>query len=70
MKIEKENVKKDIASCNFCQRGELNKIGKSLVYPYENVISFVRSNGNGICACICEDCLDELYSKGKNFLKP
>lgn len=69
MRIEKQNVNKDMISCNFCQKGELNKLGQSLIYPYKNVIVFIRDNGNGLCACICENCLDELYAKGNELLK-
>lgn len=65
MKVEKENVRRDATSCNFCQKGELNKNKNGLVYPYENVVKFIRDNGNGLCACICEECLDELYKKAK-----
>lgn len=69
MKTDLENVFRDSASCNFCQKGELNKFGNSLIYPYKNVITFKRENGNGLCACICEDCLDELYKKGKKLFE-
>ena len=66
MEIELEDVWKDSTSCNFCQKGELNKFGNSLIYPYKKVINFKRENGNGLCACICEECLEELYKKGKS----
>ena len=65
MEIRKENVKRDTTSCNFCQKGELNKNQNGLVYPYENVVTFSRGKGGGLCACICEDCLDELYKMAK-----
>lgn len=67
MEVRKENVRRDLTSCNFCQKGELksnrNQIG--LVYPYENVVTFSRGKGDGLCACICEECLEELYRKAK-----
>lgn len=31
MDIEKENVQKDGTSCNFCQKGELNRFQKTNV---------------------------------------
>lgn len=65
MDVIKENVRKESTSCNFCQKGELNRFGTGLVYPYENVVTFKRDNGSGLRATICEDCLDELYSKAK-----
>jgi len=65
MEIIKENVRRDTTSCNFCQKGELNKNQNGLVYPYENVVTFRRGKGGGLCACICEECLDELYKKAK-----
>lgn len=65
MVIIKESVRKDTTSCNFCQKGELNQYHNGLVYPYEHTITFSRGNGGGLCASICEECLDELYKKGK-----
>jgi len=69
MEIKKENVIRDTASCNFCQRGGLNKNHNGLIYPYESVVTFSRGNGGGFCACICEDCLDELYKRAKTEFK-
>lgn len=66
MEVKKENVRQDSASCNFCQKGELNKNHNGLIYPYENVITFKRGKGGGLSASICEDCLDELYKVGKS----
>lgn len=65
MDVVKQNVRKDSTSCNFCQKAELNRLGMGLVYPYETVVTFKRENGIGLCAAICEDCLDELHSKAK-----
>lgn len=65
MKIIRENVKKDITSCNFCSKGELNFFHNSLIYPYEEVNVFKRSNGNGLSAAICDECLEELYQESK-----
>jgi len=62
MDVKKENVIKDIVSCNFCNRGELNQNHNGLVYPYEYVITFKR-DGNGLVASICRKCLDELIKK-------
>ena len=60
MRIKKENVRKDNISCSFCDKGNLNLIGFGLVYPYQEVITFMRSNGNGMKVSICDDCLKEL----------
>ncbi len=65
MEVNKENVRRDVVSCNFCQRAELNKNQNRLIYPYENVVTFSRGNGSGLCASICEECLDELHKKAK-----
>lgn len=65
MEIRKENVIRDTTSCNFCQKGELNKYQNGLVYQYENVVTFSRGKSCGLYACICEECLDELYKKAK-----
>ena len=65
MNIVLEDVWKDSASCNFCQKGELNKRGSSLIYPYEKVVTFNRCKGSGLKASICEECLDELHKNAK-----
>lgn len=62
MKIEKKSVIRDRVSCNFCKKGQLDKDGKSLVYPYDEVFMFVSQDG-GIAPCICQDCLNELFEK-------
>lgn len=62
MRVEIENVRKDCTSCNFCQKGELNGYHNNLIYPYENVFTFIMSTGSGLKASICEDCLNELYA--------
>lgn len=64
MEIKKENVKQDVVSCNFCQKGALSLDKIRLIYPYENVITFKRS-GSGIKVSMCEDCLKELYEASK-----
>lgn len=69
MKVKKYSVRKDVTSCNFCNKGELSESKMSLVYPYENVVVFGRENGNGLVASICEECLDELHKKGKEQFK-
>ena len=66
MEVNKENVIRDSTSCNFCKKGELNKNHNGLIYPYENVVTFSSGKGGGLCASICEECLEELYKKGKN----
>lgn len=53
-------------SCNFCQRGEMNFFRTGLIYPYKNVLVFKGSIGSGLSASICEECLEELYEKGKS----
>jgi len=63
MDVKISYLKTDNGSCNFCNRGELNKSGHGLVYPYEFVYDFGRSSGNGLRASICEDCLIELTTK-------
>jgi len=60
MKIKRENVYKDTTSCSFCDRGKLSVTRYSLVYPYQEVTTFMRSNGNGMKVSICDDCLKEL----------
>lgn len=65
MEIRKENVILDTVSCNFCQKGVLNKKHNGLVYPYEYVVTFGGGKGGGLHACICEECLDELYKRAK-----
>jgi len=60
MKIKKEQVQRDLVSCSFCDKGKLNTGGYGLVYPYQEVITFVRSNGNGMKVHMCDDCLKEL----------
>jgi hypothetical protein len=64
MLVQKENVRKQSTSCNFCNKGELNEYHNGLVYPYENVVVFKRE-GNGLSAAICEECFNELITKGK-----
>lgn len=59
MRIVKHNIHKANASCNFCNRGELNG-ADGLSYPYSEVYSFQRDNGDGLLAFACEDCLKEL----------
>lgn len=66
MDVKKENVRLDIVSCNFCDGGTLNESGMGLVFPYEYVFTFKRSNGGGIKASICQNCLDELIEATKN----
>lgn len=63
LRIKKENVRKDHSSCNFCTKGTLKANGNGLEYPYEEVYSFTREEGSGLLACICEECLKELYDK-------
>jgi hypothetical protein len=65
MDVKKENVRKDFTSCNFCNRGKLNKNHNGLIYPYEYVITFCRE-GNGLKATICSKCLDELIAKASS----
>ena len=62
MDVKKENVRKDIASCNFCKRCKLNQNHNGLIYPYEEVITF-KGEGSGLLATICRKCLDELIKK-------
>lgn len=64
MLVQKENVRKQLTSCNFCNKGKLNEGRNGLLYPYENVVTFKRE-GNGLCTAICKDCLDELMLKAK-----
>lgn len=66
MDVQIENVFQDGCSCSFCNKGKLRRDGMGLIYPYENVVRFRRSNGSGISPAICEDCLEELYKKGKD----
>jgi hypothetical protein len=66
MDLKKEHVRKDNTSCNFCDRGELNQSGFGLVYPYEYVYTFKRTNANGIKVSMCEDCLNELIELTNN----
>lgn len=63
MKVTKKNVIKDIQSCNFCSKGELNSDEMRLKYPYEDVYEFVRDTGSGLCASICKECATELLNK-------
>ena len=63
MDVKISYLKFENGSCNFCNRGELNQHGRGLVYPYKFVYEFKRSNGNGLKASICEDCLMELTTK-------
>ncbi len=61
MKIEREEVKKDGTSCNFCDRGKLKTNGTiGLDYPYDKVTTIQRDKGNGIKVSICDDCMTEL----------
>ncbi len=68
MKIEVENIRKHGGNCNFCNRGELNVggYGYGLIYPYDIVYTFMRDNGNGLKASICQDCINELFEKTKS----
>lgn len=63
MDVLKQDVWRDNTSCNFCNKGKLSGSGMSLIYPYEVVFKFIRDSGNGLCAAICKDCLNELYEK-------
>ena len=62
MDVRKQDLKKSSASCNFCKKGELTKNGMGIVYPYETVYTF-RGETSGLVASICEECLEELYTK-------
>lgn len=64
MLVQIESVIKQTTSCNFCNKVQLKESSLGLKYPYENVVTFKRE-GNGLCASICEDCLNELTDKGK-----
>lgn len=64
MLVQRENVRRQSTSCNFCNKGKLNEYHNGLRYPYEDVVTFKRE-GNGLCAAICEECLNELIAKAK-----
>jgi len=66
MIVKKESVRNDTVSCNFCQKGELNRSGNNLIYPYDTVYTFKRDTGNGLCATICKECLKELHDKANH----
>jgi hypothetical protein len=68
LEIKKENVRNDSTSCNFCQRGKLGEYKTSLIYPYDEVLTFKRSNASGLRASICKECLDELCKAGSKML--
>lgn len=62
MIVQKLDVRKDTTSCNFCSKGQLNIHRNGLIYPYEAVYQFKRE-GSGLCAVMCEECLNELFLK-------
>ena len=62
MIVKRLNARNDVCSCNFCDKGELSKSQRGLVYPYAHVVMF-RRESNGIQVCICYDCLNELNGK-------
>ena len=57
MIIIREKVQ-DTGGCNFCNRGQLNKFGTGLIYPYEEV-NIISSEGL-TSVKMCDDCLKEL----------
>ncbi len=70
MELAIEQVVRDGTSCNFCQRGILKEnAAAGFVYPYDAVLTFKRES-SGLKPAICESCLDELYTKGKELLNP
>lgn len=64
MKVTIEQVKKDGASCNFCNKGVFDAKEIKLKYPYDTVISFTGER-SGLKACICRECLEDLYTIAK-----
>lgn len=62
MRVEIKNSNR--CSCNFCDKGELSNDRKHLIYPYKEVITF-RSEGSGLQASICKECLSELIEKSR-----
>lgn len=68
MEVQKQGVRKDSVSCNFCRRGRLNTYHNGLNYPYEDVFIF-KGHAGGLCASICQDCIDELIKKSKDLSK-
>jgi hypothetical protein len=62
MRVELKDISR--GSCNFCDKGELNRYGNNLIYPYSEVVT-VRSDGNGLEARFCKECLNELIEKSK-----
>jgi len=70
MKVERLDIV-IAGSCNFCSRGKIRDIGlrppnaNIIVYPNKEVTVLCNENGGGLKACICDDCLEELYAKSK-----
>ena len=62
MEVQRINVRQEAGSCNFCSRGVLNQSRTGLLYPYEEATIF-KKDGSGLCAIICDDCLNELIKK-------
>ena len=65
MRCKIKSVVADNTSCNFCDKGVLNRSGTGLSYPYVHVTTFQR-NGSGLIASICNDCLKELNEFAKD----
>jgi len=63
MIIEKKNVEKDYASCNFCRCGEY--ADKKMIFPYKEVLEIRSGFSGGITISMCPNCIDEFLLKIK-----
>jgi len=64
MNISKVSVRNE-GSCNFCKRGKLSECGKRLILPYTVAWKIDNSDGSGLQALICDDCMGELKEATK-----
>lgn len=62
MHVEVMNIKGGEGSCNFCNRATLDKSGRDLIFPYDQVIIFSRGYHEGIAPRICKQCLNEFFA--------
>lgn len=53
----KRSTVENHGSCNFCNKGELNRWGDNFIYPYKRVFYL---GGRSLGATICDECLDQL----------
>lgn len=60
MKVQILDSQKEREHCNFCKRGKYD--GFKMQFPYSIVYQMRNSDGGGLVANVCPDCVKELMS--------